>query len=268
MMQAPKFLYDNIMNTSTATLSASTSLTGYEVANITDWRTHTYWIGSSASTHTITIDMGTLSNADAIGICGHNLYSLGATVIVSKSTDGTSWVPLLTYAATADDVIFSTFAHSTASQYRLTINKPATQTEAPRIAVCAIGTALEFPHPPSAGASPINQTAVIKSNRSQTGILLGNVVKYHPVSLRMDFGFIGTTFYRTTSGAAAGYRSFWEDHGRYMLPFFVAFSGDTYPEAKYLMRLADGYDFTMPLYFDNLVQSLSVSLVSCQESST
>jgi len=270
-MQAPKILYTNILNVTTATLSVTTAAVGYDAQNVNDWRTHTFWRGSAATALNFTLDLGAGGDraANCIGICAHNLYSANYKLTVQNSTNGTTWTDRLASAqATSDDVLMSTFAETTARYWRVALNTTAGTTAAPTIAVMALGTSLEFPRAAQIGASPINVSVVSKSNRSQTGILLGNIVKYHPMSLNLSFNMLPTTFFRSTSGAAANYGEFWKNHGRYALPFFVSFSGDTFQEAKYLMRLAENTEYTMPLNDSSWVQSLSLNLISCQESST
>jgi hypothetical protein len=272
MMQSPKILYENILNVTTATLTATTWASGYDYQNVLDWRTHTLWKGSSATALEFTLDLGAGGDraANCIGICAHNLNTANYKITVQDSTNGTTWTDRLAATqATSDDVLMSTFSESTNRYWKVALTSSAITTAVPYIAVMALGTALEFPRPPLIGASPVNESIVAKSNRSQTGILLGNVIKYHPMSLNLNFNYLPSTFFRSTSGAPANYGTFWKNHGRYLLPFFVNFSADTYQEARYFMRLADNTDFTMPLQDSTgLVQSLTLNLVSCQESST
>lgn len=270
-MQVPRILWENILNVTTASFSASTEAIGYFGQYINDWRTHTYWKGTTSSSVEFSVDLGSGGDraADCIGICTHNLYTANYKYSVQHSTNGTTWTTCLSDTpATSDDILISTFAEATKQYWKVTLTSSAITTSVPYISVMALGTALSFPKPPLIGTSPVNAGIEMKSNRSQTGILLGNVISYHPISLALSFNYLPATFFRTTSGAPAGYGTFWKNHGRYMLPFFVQFSGDTFPEANYLMRLTEGSQFTMPLHDSTMVQSLSMNLISCQESST
>jgi hypothetical protein len=265
-MQAPFILWDNIL--AHGTLTASTSLSGYEVDNIADMRTHTFWSASGASTYTITVDLSSSTSlpANAVGLAAHNLHSIGSTLFVEYSSDGSSWVTSKSFSATADVPYITTYTEATAQYWRLRINCPATAT--PIIGVLSIGTALNFPRCPVVGTAPPSQGVKAVSNHSQSGILLGNVIKYHPEECRLNFSYIPATFMRTSSGDAAGYGEFWFGHGRYLRPFFLAFSLDTYPEYCRYMRLKDGASLNMPLYNSTLVESLNMDLISCLEATT
>lgn len=268
-MQVPKILWDNILNTATATLSATAS-TSYPVENITDWRTHTHWVAPFTTSLDITLDLGAGGDkaANSIGIATHNLHTCGYTFRLWASSNAATWTTLINTTYASDDVIFSTFAQTTARYWRMVLSENATGLDLPYLGVVALGTATEFPRPIAIGNSPINMGVELKSNRSQTGILLGNVVKYHPLSLAMNFGFVSSTFFTDSSGDPANFGKFWYDHGRYAMPFFVQVSGDTFPKANYLMRLNDNYTYTMPMFSTGLVQSLSVDMISCQEATT
>lgn len=263
MMQAPKILWDNILNTATATLTSS-GFTTNSVYNVTDWRTHTN-IMSTSTYSDIRLDLGAGGGlaADCIGVAIHNLA--GRRMRVRASDDGVSFSTLLNTTNLESDVIISTFARTTARYWKITLSSEATGAI---VGVIALGTATEFPRPIAIGNSPINMGVELKSNRSQTGVLLGNTVKYHPISLNMSFNYLSATFFTDSSGNPANFGKFWYDHGRYAMPFFVQVSGDSFPKANYLMRLNDNYTYTMPMFSTGLVQSLSVDMISCQEATT
>jgi len=266
-MQAPFILWDNILGDST-TLTASTAVTGYSVDNLVDYRTHTFWAGSGATTYTISIDLGASSDREAntIGVAAHNLYSIGSTLYIESSSDGASWVGRATVSCTSDDPHISTFAAVTARHWRARINCQATSQ--PTIGVLSIGTHLNFPTPPIIGTSPMDQGIEAVSNHSQAGILLGNIIKYHPMESNLAFAYVPTSFFRDATGAPANYGVFWRSHGKYLRPFFIAFSQDTYPEHRYYMRLSEKQTYSQPLFDATMVQNLTLRLISCLEATT
>jgi hypothetical protein len=264
-MQPPVILWDNLFRK--GVLTASTYLTGSYVQNVIDYRTHTFWQGGGASTYTITVDLstGAALPADAIGIAAHNLYSIGSTIIIQSSTDGTSWVSRSTFSCTSDDPHISTFASATAPYWRCVINCPSS--ESPRIGILNLSTLLNFPRCPTIGGAPPYQTIQAVSNLSQTGILLGNVIRCHPEECNINLAYIPTTFFMSTSGPA-NYGQFWVQHGRYLRPFFFGYSPDTFPEHNRYMRLRENSNYQLPLEESTLVQSFAMGLISCLEATT
>ena len=85
----PKLLYDNTLAATTGTLVAGSTDSGtqYDVDNVIDLRTLSHWKAANSSDNFI--ERHTISPsvpANAIGIVGHNLGTIGALVRILRRT--------------------------------------------------------------------------------------------------------------------------------------------------------------------------------------
>ena len=81
-----KLFYSNVL----ANLTATSTATGYAVANLLDWKEGSWWQATSTADQYITFDAGPGKSigCDFVGIAGHNLA--GATVMLQYSNDNFS----------------------------------------------------------------------------------------------------------------------------------------------------------------------------------
>lgn len=81
----------------TATLSASSTLAGSNVANLADDRLRTAHSANAAGTQTVLIDCGSAKTADSMALLHTNLATAGATVKLESSTDNITFTPTMTF---------------------------------------------------------------------------------------------------------------------------------------------------------------------------
>lgn len=260
-MQPPIILWKNLL-AEASTLVASTQLsTAYPVANVVDNRTYTFWKAAGSTSYYIEVQNGSSKPADILGVCSHNLYSIAAQLTLQRSTTGTTWQTWSTFSITTDEVLLSTFTPTSATHYRLVINCAATATV--RIGVLSLGTSLRYIKCPIIKTAPANESIKSIAAHSQTGIMLGSIIKYFPQTMTYTFQNLPTTFFFTSSGASINFGEFWKNHGRYLRPFFIGLSLDTYPHCKYFARFDDTQEYTTPLEEATLVSSQTLNLISC-----
>jgi hypothetical protein len=163
-MAKPALYYDNRF--ADATPTASTTATGFAVANLRDWRPYTWW-KPTALPATVTVDCASPKAADYALLYGHNLGTTGCTVQIRGSTDNfaASDVLVATSTPTTDAPLLIPFTGVSYRYWRLRI---ITGT-APSIAIAAIGTALELPTWLPQGFDPVGCEVVGSVARNANG---------------------------------------------------------------------------------------------------
>lgn len=134
-MALPFLLYENILEDTNGTLTASSSASGFGVDNLNDRLIHTQWKASAAGGADIEIAFPTGSerDADCVGIAFHNLSSAGnSQMVVQYGDDGVSWSDAVDFTLLdggspwADKVVVETFTNPGAKRYwRLHLTGPA-----------------------------------------------------------------------------------------------------------------------------------------------
>ena len=226
----PKLLYDNRLDD--ATPVASSTASGYAVANLRDWRPYTWWKPTSLPA-TITIDCGSSKAADYFAVYGHDLFSRGCTVECRRSTDNFGANDVLVSSNTPiNNKPFVTEFSSVSSRYwRLRLTGAA----APVMAIATIGAALVMPRRLSLGFDPTMRRVQGQTNRSEDGHPLGRVIHFEQWDQELSFGQITWSWIRSTWVPA------WQQHLR-SKPFVFAWDLMDNPSEVYLVQAGDGYD--------------------------
>lgn len=117
--------YDNKLTSALLTSITPTSeRTGFNVENAYDWYTTSFWSPTAASgNHSFVAQFSIAVSADYFAIYRHNLGTVGGTVVLEYSNDGTSYTTLFT-ASTADDneLLLKTFESVSATYWRVKFN--------------------------------------------------------------------------------------------------------------------------------------------------
>lgn len=234
-MSFPLILTDNRYINGTPV--ASSTAAGFSALNIADQRPYTWWKANAAGTSTIKVDCGTAKAADTLAVCGHNLATLGATIAVDSSTDGTSWTNrLAAFTPTSDYAFLRTFASVSARHWRISVVAPAGVAQ---LAVVFIGAHLDFPASPDAPYIPFEQSVEEESPLSESGYPLATVVKFKPIKTKPVFTNLTRTWVFDT------FRPVWESYLSERKAFFWAWDIATYPNdfiylAKHQGKYAPG----------------------------
>lgn len=210
----PFILYDNIFD---ATVTATdTEATGdYAAAYIQDLRPYTTWKAASSGTKYLTIDAGAAVAADSLAIFSHNLSTASATVSLESSTTG-AWAgeeveQVAGFAPTTDLVIMKTFTQATIRYWRVKIVTASVVVE---IGVCMLGDRMDFPVYPDSPFTPKSEAINATAEISKGGHLLGVTSRFSPIDISVSFTFPPMSF------IDGDLKTFWEDHGRQVKPFF------------------------------------------------
>lgn len=272
----PVILYKNIFDDDTLAVTSTDADAKYDKDNLIDFRSYTKWKASSSATQHISVnvvDAGFVKTAsggfielasgsllesanqggmapNAIGILNHNLYTIGATVKIQHSDDGSSWVDIYSLQVVSDKAILKLFNENSvsAAYWRIEISGA---TAAPEIAVLMMGVKLEFPYPPSSPVIPKTETIKLSSEYSEGGHLLGSIISNYPISINHKW----TKFLR--SWADSEFVPFWNSHGKKLFPFFYGWDLNTKPDDVFYVAVDPGSNYQIPLsmlnYGDELI---------------
>jgi len=185
---------------------------------------------------------------DALGIEGHNLGTAGAAVSVESSDDESTWTERLAAFNPSDDTaILKTMTSFRAASKRLKI---VTASVAPYIACALLGDRLDFNRGAYIGDGaivPWQFGIVAAAQRSKTGNLLGNTIRYKPVDISMtiptdDYDWYDTYFW-----------PFWRDHGSELKPFFFAPDLTTFTDKIFWLQLTEDSVLAPPMLMKDRV---------------
>lgn len=244
------FRYNNFLF---GTISATDTATGYDVNNIVDWREFTYWKSTGAGTKYITLDGTYNYAADTLGIAGHNLFTVGASVRVEYYNTGTgTWDTAFNdTVVTSNNPLLITFPSKSAYDWRLVITN---STAAPQIGILMISTRTEFPVAPSGPLVLKSLTPRYESYESEAGFLLGVDRKSTRIEVSQTFKLLTTTWVDGT------FLPMWIAHLAKGTPFFYAVDLINAPLETYYLRMAEGSQFnpekTIKDYYDTLTLNM------------
>jgi len=271
----PVILYNNILNNDT--LTATSTASGYHVDNLVDMRSYTKWKATSNGTQNIDVHAsgstflgyqtgGTLRlisggklklqfpagvPPNAIGIYNHNLYSVGATVKVYYSHDGSSYTLLYTFVPASNNAQLKTFAGIAAAYWRVELSG---MIAAPEIGILMLGIKLEFPWPPDSPVIPKREQLRLNAEYSDAGHLLGAVVAHFPIQIDHKWSRFARNW------LDADFLPFWNNYGKQLCPFFYAWDLVNRPSDIYFVSVNPESIYQVPLtllaYGDELQLSM------------
>lgn len=164
-----------------ATLTATSSATGFDPENTIDGTTYDYWRPTSGNA-TLTADLGEVKEIDYLGIAAHNLGTVGASFQLQHWIDG-AWTDTTdAYApnqfdaiATGDKTIMLFFPSVFTDKIRLVFSASI----AFSVGVIYAGKAFAFERPFYQGHRPLNlnRTTAIVQHVSELGLDVGRYIR-------------------------------------------------------------------------------------------
>lgn len=236
----PVILYNNILASG---VTATSTAADYSVNNIYDLRPYTYWKATTTATQYITMDAGSATSVDCLGIAtGHNLGTAGATVSVESSTTG-AWageeiVRLSGFTTSTNLTILKPFTTASVRYWRIKITGSST---AVKLGVVMLGARITFPSQVKIPFTPHSIGVETEDSISKAGHLLGSVIRYYPVIIKVSWSYIAESFVTGT------FKTFFDNHGNLRKPFFWALDTTTYPSDCFFVRLDDKYKYEYPI---------------------
>ena len=173
--------YDNLYLRSDAVVAANAADVGFPVENATSWLTTSGgWQATGAGDKNISLTLDAVQNLNSYGIFKHNLGTLGLTIKLQSSTDGTIWTDIAGTEQTVvtDDAIFLVLtAPVSFLYYRFNVAGLATG-ETLIIGNIYIGESLNVFNPPEPGWTPpslaLDNTYL--NSRSEGGDFIGRTL--------------------------------------------------------------------------------------------
>jgi len=251
----PKILCDSLLVS--ATLSATDTATGYDVANIIDLRPYTLHVFNAHGTKYITADYGSKVSADALGIVGHNLGTAAATVSVEYSDDNFSAdtnEALAGFAPANDRALLKEFTSAEARYWRIKIVTAAT---AAQIGVALLGAVLTFERWPKDNFDPDALKIVASSETSKAGNMLGATLQYVTRAISMSFADITPTWITNT------FKPAWDAHLELLKPFVLAWDITNHATEVHFLRIPENFSLKMP--YNAARRSLALTLTGVKE---
>ena len=227
-----QLLYDNRL--ADAAVSATTTDTGFDADNISDWRTNTRWQSSSTATQYLTVDCGSAKSADTVGLAVHNLATAGASLAVECSSDNfvsDTTVAKASASVVDDGVLYLQFASQSKQYWRLKITGLTVKCY---IALAVIGERVEFPELIEGEFSPGKEQVQPGATVAAKGQTLEVVKEYTTLSSRVGFQLITDAWFRDT------FMPVWDAHLRTLMPFFWVPNYDLDATGAYVYRIAPG----------------------------
>jgi len=261
----PIILYDSIFTGSS--MSASATVAGYSVDNLSDYRSYTQWQAASSGIVWIKCHCTAARAANSIGIVGHNLYSKDATISVqmftSDSVTAADWSTALSgFKPDNDYALFKDFETSAERLWwKITIQCATIVT----IGEIIIGDKIQLPGKPMAPVSPYSIGAEIETNRSKAGHILGSVVRYKPLSISHKIAPAEGNY----DWWSSVYRSFMLNHALNMKPFFYVMDAgaDTAktPKDAFWVKLDDSMKYSLNMLMGGRVEEMTLTMSGVYE---
>jgi len=244
----PAFFWDNLLARSGSTLTATSSAPNHPVQNLADWREYLTWQSTDGSAQDITCDCASAQTATACVIYGHNLFSSGRSqVTLYGSNNGSSWTSIFQQSVSSDAVFFKTFSSTNYRYYKVSFNAGSQPLKVPLL---FIGNFLEFPSWLKAGFDPNQQETITESNRSESGCLLGQAVKYSQRRITLSFNYLLDDFVRNTLVP------FWNTH--IPKPFLFAWDRTNHLAECYLVEVSEP---KLELPYQPVYRSFQIELI-------
>lgn len=246
----PILLYNNKLLT--ATLTASATASGYDPQNVLDERTYTYWKANVAGTNYIRGAWGTAQAVDCVGIAGHNFNTVGASVYVEHSSNGTDWIQDASFVPPNNNAIALYFTPITAAYWRLRI---ANSSGLPMVGVLFFGEKILFEYPAVTPIAFWDEGIISESTQSETGNLLGSVVKFNDLILDRTFQNFTKTFFTNSI------KPFWDNHGKLLKHFFYADDLVNDPALVYYCRCKGEFRMRPDQERSNYISTLNFNFI-------
>ena len=244
-------IYENVFEQ--GTLSATDTASGFNVANICDYRPWTKWRANSAGTKYITVNFTASSRSvDCIGFIGHNFATAAATISVEYYDTGPGWVECVAgFTVSNNNAFIKTFNAVDAEELRVKI---VTASVAPEVGVILGGSRLAFPYPPDGPYTPFEETISAVSEISRQGNFLGALINHTRRRISARWSWLTKTFVYTT------FKAVWDAHLKDLKPFFFCWDISGNIADAYYVTLSPETVLNAPLTTNSIVEGISLTM--------
>ncbi|MBI5599651.1 MAG: hypothetical protein HY890_07945, partial [Deltaproteobacteria bacterium] len=222
-------------------------------AYIYNWLETNMWKAANTTTPmylTYNAGSGNTKTADFLAIIGHNLNTIGATIVLQYSIDNFASDindAFTGFAPSSDNALLKEFTSPAAKRYwRLKIT--GTLSAAPYLTLCVWGNKTELDYA-SASFDPYEQEIKAVVGMSQGGYVAGIHTQYTERSLDLKFEDADSTLYNKV-------KAWWDVQG--LKNFFVAWDTANNPGDIFLMR--PDPKFSNPFKLGGAYRDITISL--------
>lgn len=237
-------LWDNYLTRSNAVITADGSSVGFPPINVSDPATYNSWKAPVVGSARLYFDLGEVRGVNTIGIAAHNMATIGSSVQVLVSDNGTTWSAITLYAPTTNEDIIISFVGQQRRYVSLNFFGAA-----PAIGVVFVGARLSFPSTPVVGYTPTHHARRYTKffNSSITGNFLGNRVMGAGGSTEVTFPSIPRDF---VDGPIRGFENHYNRGGTF---FYAGMPGSKPQDMAYCRASSeDGIVAVSYVYGDKL----------------
>lgn len=201
-------------------VSVSSTATSFSALALENNFTNEAW-RSDGVDGTITVDAGSATNVDYVGIAAHNLGDTQHAIEVQYSFDDSTWVTVDDFTVPDNSPIMALFSRISARYWRVRFvggNEP------PQVAILYIGEALAMQRPIYGGHGPVtlNRSISKQSSITESGQFIGNIVKRRGQTTTYDWSNLSADWYRENFDPFAEYSL--------SAPFFIAWRPADHPD--------------------------------------
>lgn len=217
--------YTNLAESALLTAAtASSAATGYSAANAWDWLTTTYWSPTSNGVQTLTFQFSSAVSADYFGLYRHNLGTVGASVKLQHSPDGSTWTDAFTAVSPDDnEIVLQTFTSASKTWWRIRFDL-GSSADSLFVGIVAFGPRLttEYGMPAGFVVPRHSRSTQILNSKTEGGQFAGRSI--------IARGARSAITIRNATQAWA--RTYWEPFVRHaeLKPFFFSRNHTDYPE--------------------------------------
>lgn len=219
--------YDNVFTEGTLTASSETADGAAE--NAVDGFTFDAWEPNQSGFATLQVQLGAAASCDYLAIHAHTLSSVGGTIELQGSNNGSSWVSVAgPFSPTTNGPVVWQFTSASYSYWRIVMTATAT------LGVLQAGVATVLPFGKYVGERPPTLNRIVRkvSQVSEGGQFIGRSIIREGVEYTITQDYVTPEWVRST----------WEpfiEHAE-RRPFFYAWRVDDYPaEIAYLWSIGD-----------------------------
>lgn len=249
----PLILYDNALTR--GTLSSTSLATGFNVQSIKDQRPFTQVkFAAAGSANYIQCSFDAAEDIDCFAVVGHNLYTIGASLQLQGSNNGSDWNPITggSKTPTDDNPFMLKFTKVTVAYLKIVISNTL---GLPYLGTAFAAEALQMEQTADGPRIPYSEGIIKDSETSKDGNPLGTVLRYNPVTINHTYSNL------TRSWIKSDYKPFWDNSGKLGNWFFYCTDLTNDPDEVFYCQFTDDARLETPQSILTYADSLQLNML-------
>lgn len=194
-LSLPRILYDDVFPD--GTISATTSDTNAQAANVADGLTWDFWRPTALPAR-LEVTLDEVREVDYCLVAAHDLSTSGASVR-AQYHDGTTWQDAFDEQLLgSDDVTVFLFDKVQSTRFAVYVDSTDASSVSPSIGVVKMGEALVVPRglPLNSRPARFSRKTDVRPQLSEGGLLLGRSIRREGVKFDIKFQYLDATWVR------------------------------------------------------------------------